>query len=264
MAKSTGIYTATKKDGSTYYRVSLTFRRKHISLGSFNDKEYASSVYQEGSRVLSDTSITLYDSSAITHLPFEKLIILLNFRDNGLYFPTPIYLRSQYFEYHLSKNEILKFDRDDLFFYASHKIQKKGGYLFVSDYGSQYGILNRYGIHPFSVYGRDYTMANGDMSDYRYSNIRVINNYVGVQQTTSESGKTRYVAKIHINGDYIVGIYEKEIEAAIAYNKAACQLQKNGFKKAFIKNYIVSLNKSQYESIYNSILISKKITTLAP
>lgn len=264
MAEKTGVYTARKKDGSTYYRVSLTYRRKHISLGSFPDEEKASAVYAEGKYVLEHTETTLYDYASIFNLPFDKFIVLLNFRDNGIYFPNPIYLRNQYFEYYLSKDEILKFDRDDLFFYASHKIQKKGGYLFVSDYGSQYSILSRYNIHPFAVYGRDYQMANNDRLDYRYSNIRIINNYIGVQQESSDTGKSVYRTKIHVRGDYHVGTYDSEIEAAVAYNKAVDQLQKNGFQKAYAKNYIVSMNKSQYESVYKSVPISKKLTALVP
>ena len=120
----------------------------------------------------------------------------------------------------MSATEILKFDRDDLFFYASKKIQKKGGYLFVSDYGSQYSILSRYGIRPFSVYGRDYRMTNGDALDFRYSNIEIINQYAGVQRKESASGQVQYQTKIHVNGDFIVGTYADEISAAIAYNKA--------------------------------------------
>ncbi len=30
-----GVYAATKKDGTQYYRSSITFKSKHISLGSF-------------------------------------------------------------------------------------------------------------------------------------------------------------------------------------------------------------------------------------
>lgn len=70
----------------------------------------------------------------------------MNFRDNGVYIKTPIYLRRNYFEYFLSPTLILKFDIDDLFYYSSHRIQKRGGHLFVSDYGMQYNILSRYGI----------------------------------------------------------------------------------------------------------------------
>ena len=34
---ATGVYTAYKKDGTEFYRVSLTCQNKHISLGSFDD-----------------------------------------------------------------------------------------------------------------------------------------------------------------------------------------------------------------------------------
>lgn len=264
MKKQAGVYTATKKDGSTYYRVSLTYRRKHISLGSFEDEATAGKVYEEGRRVLEVPELSLDDYAGFSHLPYDKFIVLLNFRDNGLYVPNPIYLRRQYFEYYLSREQILKFDRDDLFFYASHRIQQKGGYLFVSDYGSQYSILSRYGIRPFAVYGRDYCMANDDRLDFRYANIRIINQYAGVQMQPAPNGKPVYITKIHVNGDYIVGTYASETEAAVAYNKAADCLQKNGFAKAYAKNYITSLNKCEYESVYHSVSISKKITTLVP
>ena len=32
-----GVYQATKKNGEVYYRSSLTYRRRHISLGSYSD-----------------------------------------------------------------------------------------------------------------------------------------------------------------------------------------------------------------------------------
>ena len=34
---STGVYQTSKKDGSLYYRASLTYHAKHISLGSSSD-----------------------------------------------------------------------------------------------------------------------------------------------------------------------------------------------------------------------------------
>ena len=34
-----GVYTATKKDGTLYYRSSITFQNKHISLGSFSSEK---------------------------------------------------------------------------------------------------------------------------------------------------------------------------------------------------------------------------------
>lgn len=80
----------------------------------------------------------------------------MNFRDNGLYFATPIYVRGKFFYYYLSPSYVLKFDIDNLFFYSSHKIMKRGEHLFVADYGMQLNILNRHGIRSYSVPGRDY------------------------------------------------------------------------------------------------------------
>ena len=264
MPVNTGVYTATKKDGSLYYRTSITYRSKHISLGSYSDYNEASQVYSAGRRIVEDNSIDLNDYNTAMRIPHAKFVSLVNFRDNGIYFPNPIYLRKQYFEYYLSFDKVLKFDRDDLFFYASHKIQQRGGYLFVSDYGSQYKILSRYGIKPFAVYGRDYIMINGDKNDYRYSNIRVLNSYIGVQHQDNQERKNIYTALIHINGNSIIGHYASEVEAAVAYNKAVDTLHANGFKKAYLKNYIVSLSKDEYHSLYESIQISERISDRFP
>ena len=38
---SIGVYPACKKNGSIYYRASLTYRSKHISLGSADDEATA-------------------------------------------------------------------------------------------------------------------------------------------------------------------------------------------------------------------------------
>ena len=87
---------------------------------------------------------------------FWKWVILINFRDNGIYFGTPIYARTKFFYYYLSPTYVLKFDIDDLFYYSSRKIMKRNGHLFVADYGMQVNILNRYGIRNFAVPGKDY------------------------------------------------------------------------------------------------------------
>lgn len=260
---STGVYTTKNKKGDTVYRVSITHKRKHISLGTFSDFELASSIYKEGRLLIESSDISLEDYCTDMKIPYNKFVSLINFRDNGIYFATPIYLRKKYFEYYLTPTKILKFDRDDLFFYASHKIQQRGGYLFVCDYGSQYKILGRYGIRPFAVYERDYIMVNGDKNDYRYSNIMIINNYNGVTKH-QEKGMDYYVTQIHINGNYIVGKYTSEIEAAIAYNKAVDILHVNGFSKAYIKNYISSINKEEYLNIYKNTKVSKKLLGLIP
>lgn len=264
MTKLPGICAARKKDGSLYFRASITYQTKHISLGSFDTEASASRAYKEARLLLDHPEITIGQYSLFSCISHDKFISLLNFRDHGIYFKTPIYLCRQYFEYHMSATEILKFDRDDLFFYASKKIQKKGGYLFVSDYGSQYSILSRYGIRPFAVYGRDYRMVNDDTLDFRYSNIEIINQYAGVRKKESASGQIQYQTKIHVNGDIIVGTYADEITAAIAYNKAADTLAVHGICKAFARNYIVSMTNEQYRTAYNSILISKKLTMPAP
>ncbi len=257
MEHNTGVYPTIKKNGEKSYRASLTYRKKHISLGSYSDYDTAHQVYLDGKKLIEAVNTGPEDYNDL-QIPYAKFISLINFRDNGLYFPTPIYLRKQYFEYYLSAQQVLKFDRDDLFFYASHTIQCRGGYLFVSDYGSQYAILSRYGIKPFAVYGRDYIMINGDKNDYRYSNIRILNQYTGVISEQQGTGLL-YTAVIHINGNYIIGKYTTETEAAIAYNKAVDTLHSNGLLKAFLKNYILSLDKSSYKKIYDSIKISEKI-----
>lgn len=261
MYKSTGVYESTKKDGSTYYRASITYKGKHISLGSFSDFDIASRVYYDARKILDKPDILLEDYSDDITISHEKYVILINFRDNGIYFSTPIYLRKQYFEYHLSNERILKFDRDDLFFYSAHKIQQKGGYLFVSDYGSQYKLLTRYGIRPFAVYGRDFEMINGDRDDFRYSNIRILNSYTGVTGEV-KNNTIIYTATIHIRGNYIIGRYESETDAAIAYNKAVDTLHANGSVKNHIKNYIVGMNKEEYLIHYNSLSISENIKAL--
>lgn len=263
MERPTGVYPSKKKDGSTYYRVSITYKMKHISLGSFNDEATASLVYQNAREILDGKPCTCEDYSPNCLLPLNKYIILLNFRDNGIYFPTPIYLRKQYFEYYLNEHSILKFDRDDLFFIASHTICQRGGYLYYNDYGSQYKLLSRYGIRAFAVYGRDYEMANGDSLDFRYSNIRILNFYAGVTGNDN-AHSTTYTTTIHINGNYIVGRYDNEIDAAIAYNKAVDTLHSNGFDKNYAKNYIQSIKKEEYLLRYSSIKISDSIISAHP
>jgi hypothetical protein len=263
MSEKKGVYTATKKNGDVYYRVSITYKMKHISLGSFDDMDTACEVYEQARTLLDGSDFYPDNYTADIKLPYHKFITLLNFRDNGIYFQTPIYLKKQFFEYHLDENTVLKFDRDDLFFFASHSICCRSGYLYYNDYGSQYKLLSRYGIRPFAVYGRDYVMINGDRHDYRYSNIRILNLYNGVQSSEGKTG-TVYTAVIHIKGNYIVGHYDNEIDAAIAYNKAVDTLCQNGFKKNYSKNYIYDINKKEYLERYSLIKISDSILALTP
>lgn len=253
-----GVYEAKKKDGTIYYRASITYKRKHISLGSYATEAEANSSYLEGEKILYSDNITIQQYDNTSCLDFEKWVILINFRDNDIYFGTPIYAWSKFFYYYLSPNIILKFDTDDLFYYSSHKIMKRDGHLFVADYGMQVNILSRYGIRSFAVPGKDYIFLNGDTTDFRHSNIKLINKYQGVSEVV-QKGKVRYKAKINIPGYYVIGSYHTENEAAIAYNKAIDILRKNGVKKNYTPNYIDDLPASQYAEIYTQLKISEKI-----
>ncbi len=253
-----GVFSAKKKDGTVYYRASITHKKKHISLGSYESSLVAYAAYLEGISLLSDGSLTLSDFSIHRVLPFEKWVSLINFRDNSIYFSTPIYVRKKYFDYYLSPDYVLKFDLDDLFYYASHKIMRRGRHFFVADYGMQVNIASRYGIKNYAVAGRDYRFVNGDEMDFRYENIEIFNSYHGVCRKDTKDGP-RYVARIHIRGNYTIGVYHSEVEAAIAYNKAIDILKKAGVNKNFSPNYLADLSPSAYADIYSRLEISHKI-----
>lgn len=253
-----GVYGATKKDGTPYFRASLTYKNKHISLGSYTDEELAADAYLEAYQIIHESEITIdnfYDNPTV--LRYDKVVVLLNLRDNNLYFNNPIYLRKGYFSYYLSPSIELKFDIDDLFYYSGHRIQKRQGHLFVNDYGMQYSILSRYGIKPYAVSGRDYTFANGDEHDFRYSNIIIINRYHGVYEYL-KNGVKRYKVLIHINGNYKIGTYSSEEKAAIAYNKAVDLAKKHGIIKNFPENYVDTFSPREYAELYTKLKISKK------
>lgn len=251
-----GVYPAEKKDGTPYFRASLTFRGKHISLGSFATEAAANRAYRQAKNVMLQNKVQIDDHGTFpAAVPLEKLISLLNFRDRGLYFKTPIYLRTNYFEYYLGKETILKFDIDDLFFYSSHKIQRRGNHLFVSEYGMQTGILSRYGIKAYAVAGKDYLFANGDETDFRYANIRIKNAYYGVEQIGEPPAAT-FKTRIHINGNYMIGIYDTAEKAAIAYNKAVDLAKDAGIRRNYSQNYLETLSAREYAEIYTDLPVS--------
>lgn len=262
MKNPAGVYPARKKDGAVYYRSSITVRGRHISLGSFAAPGEAGKAYEEARAVCSCTAGVDDYSDALT-LPFKKYVSLINYRDNGIYFKTPVYIYRKYFIYHLSPTCSLKFDADDLFYYSTHSIMKRGGRLFVSDFGMQVGILSRYGIREHAVCGRDYYFANGDACDYRYGNLIIVNPYHGVRHYV-KNGRDYYKVKIHVRGDYVVGTYRTQTEAAVAYNKAADILHANGCQKSFPENYPESLDAIAYASIYHSVRISSRIREYRP
>ena len=258
-----GVYLAVKSNGESYYRASITYSGKHISLGSFRHEKDANEAYLLSSDVLEESAkwnIENYPSPCI--LSFHKWIVLINFRDNKIYFKNPIYLKKQYFLYYMDETNPLKFSAEDLFYYAHHKIMRRGGHLFVSDYGMQVGILSRYGIKNYAVPGRDYLFINGDDSDFRYQNIEVINPYHGVTKIYIRNHQ-KYKTKFHINGDYLIGRYATETEAAIAYNKAALLLNNYGLSKNFSQNFIDGMDEIAYASIFQKIGLSKKFRMFA-
>ena len=256
-----GVFAAVKKDGSVYYRASITFRCKHISLGSFTSESEAHGAYQSADKLLSATvPITPedYQETQFPLLPFSKWISLLNFKNNGIYIKTPIYLRKKYFQYYLSSEETLLFDVDDLFFYSNHAIMKRGGHLFVAEYGMQTNIRSRYGIRAYASKDIDFTFVNGNENDYRYSNLNVLNPYHGVT-IVHDKGHTEYIAKLHLNGNYLIGRFPSLIEAAIAYNKAVDLACMHGCTKQFPQNYIDSLSSKEYLAYYKKITLPDRL-----
>lgn len=259
-----GVYSAKKNNGELYYRSSITYNNKHISLGSYPTERLANKAYMQANRILYiqkkkniEPHYDDYQKSKQV-MSYDKWIMLWNLKDNGIYCRNPIYLRKNFFLYYLSEEQTLKFDIDDLFYYTKHRIMKRGGHLFVADYGMQVNIMSRYGIKNFAVIDRDYRFVNGDRNDLRYHNIQIINRYYGVQ-VQIRKGQKQYISKIHINGDYIIGRYSTDTEAAIAYNKAVILLKQQGFNKNFPENYIDTMDDITYAKIYNSIKISRKL-----
>lgn len=261
MALLPGVFQAKKKNGTIYYRSSITYRSKHISLGSFSEETLAHRAYLEAKELLEEQTVRTpndypFDQKMV--LSFHKWICLINFKNNGFYIKTPIYLQSNFFSYHLSPTDVLLFDADDLFYYSNHSIMRRGNHLFVAEYGMQTNIHSRYGIKNFARLGIDYRFVNGDTNDFRYSNIEILNAYHGVTKK-QQNGQEVYTAKIHIVGDFVIGHYDSAIKAAIAYNKAADYLQKQGLQKEYEKNYIESLRTEEYLEIYQKITLSPKI-----
>ena len=236
-----GVYTAVRKDGTIYYRSNITYKSKHISLGSFDSELSASRAYATASTILLKETNSIEDSYFHTHaLAFDKIVTLINYRDNGMYIKTPIYLRKNY-----------------LFYYSEHRILKRQGHLYVNDYGMQVTLLSRYGIQPHAVCGRDYVFVNNDSTDMRYENIKLLNPYHGVE-IVKTAGLDKYKARIHINGNFVIGTYNTIEKAAIAYNKAVDMAHAHGIEKNYPENYIESISGKEYADIYTSVTVSNK------
>ena len=84
-----GVYTAKKKNGDIYFRSNITYRMKHISLGSYATEEAAHKAYLTAHRILEDPTVSpeelLNTPERFSDLLFEKQICLVNFRDHNLY-----------------------------------------------------------------------------------------------------------------------------------------------------------------------------------
>lgn len=257
MALLAGVYSAQKKNGTVYYRSSVTYRNKHISLGSFPTEQEAHEAYCSAKNLLQDERLLTPEDYSPSPLTFRKWVSLTNFKNNNIYINTPIYLRSSFFHYYLSQTDVLLFDVDDLFYYSHHSIMRRGSHLFVADYGMQVNIASRYGIKSFAVADRDFRFVNGNDHDWRYENIQIINSYNGVSQIP-DTFPPLYLTKIHVNGDWIVGRFPSEEEAAIAYNKAADLLSDAGITTRYTANYLPELSAAQYKDIYTRIPIREQ------
>lgn len=258
-----GVYEFKRSDGVINYRSSITIDKKHISLGSYPSEEEASAAYMEAGKVYGDPGMNISGYSDSLTLSFDKYVSLINLRDNHIYFATPIFVRKRDFSYYLSPSEELKFDADDLFYLSTRTISRRGNHLFVSDYGSQVSLHERFGIKSFSVPGRDFLFVNGDPLDYRRENIKLINRYNGVFMFQKKL-RTLYKVIIHVRSNYVVGVYPSEKEAAIAYNKAADTLIKNGIKKKFQLNFVEGVSNKEYAEIYTKVKISDTVKKLSP
>lgn len=253
---ATGVYKAKRKDGVEYYRSNIHYKNKNISLGSYNTFDEAHEVHVQAKALIKDMSVNIPEAfEKYPLIPFDKAVSLVNYRNFKLYFGVPIYLNKLGFSYYLDEKTELKFDNDDLFYYADHRIMKRGGHLYVNDYGSQVNILSRYGIKNHAVAGVDYLFVNKDSSDYRYENIKVINPYYGVS-LQDNSGRITFMTKIHIIGNYQIGIYNDMITAAIAYNKAVDMAKAAGITKEYTQNF-PDIGAKEFAEIYSQVHISR-------
>lgn len=64
----------------------------------------------------------------------------------------------------------------------------------------------------------------------RYENIKLLNPYHGVE-IVKTAGLDKYKARIHINGNFVIGTYNTIEKAAIAYNKAVDMAHAHGIEK---------------------------------
>lgn len=263
MTSSSGVFMDKKKNGEVIYRSSIYYKKKHISLGSFRREADARDAYLLAGDLLTRTPrMRLEDYDQTSPLSFSKWVCLINFRDTGRYWRTPVLVRGESFSYYIAPGYRLTFDLTDLPFFGTHAITRRGRHLCVTTDGRQVGILTRFGIHPYAVRERDYTFLDGNPRNLRRDNIQILNRWHGVRKE-QRLGMPVYAARIHVNGDLLIGRYPTEEEAAIAYNKAADLLKEAGYLIDFPRNQLSELDDFDRERIYTLVKISERILDMA-
>ena len=199
------------------YKVYFTYEKKKIYLGIYHSYPEAEAALASANKIMH----LPFGTIDFTHplIDYKKYVCLCNLRDHKVYIKNPIYLQDNYFYYYLSQDIILTFDMKDLFFFSTYKICKRGNYLYIQDTISQQNLLSRFGIPNHSVVGRDYVFKNNNPYDFRRDNLQIISTYKGVVKKTKGT-ETFYVASIYTDKTLVLGHYDSEIKAAIAYNKA--------------------------------------------
>ena len=73
-----GVFKAQKKNGDIYYRSSITFRSKHISLGSFDNEEDANAAYNDATAIIQseNTYLCLLYTSILFFQSENKVFLL--------------------------------------------------------------------------------------------------------------------------------------------------------------------------------------------
>jgi hypothetical protein len=256
------IYPITKNNQITY-RVYYPYYKKKIYLGLYKDLASATHAYDYVDQIMhSQKNLATCVQTSKAFISFHKLIILLNYRDTKLYFNKPIYLDGYFFSYYLDENTKLIFDKEDLFFFSTHTLGKRGGYLYVENGISQTSLLSRFGIPNYSKVGKDYFFKNENPLDFRRENLIVNNTFIGVSKEIKYK-KEVYVARITLKNTLIIGYYETATQAAIAYNKAAMLLMDKNPKKQYTLNTLDYLTASEYSQIYESVAVSPRLFTTA-
>ncbi len=241
----------------TQYKVYFVFESNKIYLGTYPSMETAEKVLAEAKALMNaPKGPPCFEHASLN---YKKIVSLCNLRDHKKYMKNPIYLYGPYFHYYLSKDCILVFDSKDLFYFSTYRIYKRGNYLYTQDSISQQNILLRFGIPNHSVMNKDYFFKNGNPYDFRSENLVVVNGYKGVKQKLKKD-KAIYIAYIHTKTNLIIGHYESEMEAAIAYNKAIDLLHEQNLNHDYTPNTIPYITKTEYQAIYDRISVSPRLT----